>query len=273
MPDPQPNPDPGNPVVANPPAPIDWSTQIPQELAQEKLWEPLKGKPLGDVLKGYAEAQKFIGGSVRIPKEDAPPDEWAKFHGKLGTPEKPEGYKFNRPALGEGVAWDEAFEKRFLTEAHGMGLNNKQVQKLMDLQAGYVEEQLKGLAEKRNGTVESLKKEWGGDFERRLTLAGRAKNVLQEKAGLTEEEANAFFDGTGAGDHPVMLKIFHQLGEIFAEDGWIKGETSANVAQTIRQKINSIRNDPNDAFNKKDDSRHQERVDYVSKLYERLYPK
>jgi hypothetical protein len=239
-------------------------------MAQEKYWEPLKGKSLTDVLKGYGEAQKFIGGSVRIPKEDAPAEEWAKFYSKIGTPEKPEGYKFNRPALGEGAAWDEAFEKRFLTEAHAMGLNSKQVQKLMDLQAGLVEGQLKELAAKRNGTIDSLKKEWGTDFERRLNLAGRAKNILQQKAGISDQDANAYFDGQGAGDHPVILKIFHQLGEIFAEDGWIKGELPESGKKIALQKIEEIKKDPKHAY-WNDGPGHKEAIEEWGRLHKIAY--
>lgn len=274
MPDPTPDPKQGNAGEGNQPAraAVEWSQHIPKELATEKLWEPLKDKPLGDVLKGYAEAQKFIGGSVRLPKEDAPPEEWAKFHQKLGTPEKPDGYQFKRPALGEGAAWDKDFETRFLTEAHSMGLNSKQVQKLMDLQAGLVEQQLQGLAAKRQETVTALKKEWGGDFERKMGLAGRAKAKLQEMARLSEEDAAAFFDGSGAGDHPVLLKIFHQLGEIFAEDGWIKGETGAAMVQNIQTQIDTIRKNPEDPYNLKGHPEHDKRVDFVNKLYERMYP-
>jgi len=247
MPDPQPNPNPGNPGGGNPPAEpsaVDWKAHIPADMATEKFWEPLKDKPLGDVLKGYGEAQRKFGTAVWVPKEDAPPETWAKFYQKLGTPEAPDKYQFTRPALGEGAAWDKEFENKFLSEAHAMGLNSKQVQKLMDLQAGLVETQLRGLAEKRNGTVEALKKEWGGDFERRMTLAGRAKNLIQEKTGLTKEEADQFFDGTGAGDHPVILKIFNWLGEMFAEDGWIKGEGTATARDAAKAKIDQITKDP-----------------------------
>jgi hypothetical protein len=248
----------------------DWRSGLAEDIKAEKSLESFKD--IGSLAKSYVESQKMIGGSVRIPKEDAPPEEWAKFHAKLGVPESPDKYEFKRPALGEGAAWDANFEKNFLTQAHAMGLNSKQVQKLMDLQAGFVEEQLRGLATKRQETVAALKKEWGEDFNRRLELAGRAKAKLQELAKITEEEANDYFDGTGAGDHPVILKIFHQLGEIFAEDGWIKGETGATMLQNVQEQINSIRNDPQDPYNIKDHPKHDERVVFVNKLYDRLYP-
>ena len=247
----------------------DFKAGLPDDLKSEKSLEAIKDIP--GLAKSYVEAQKMIGGSVRVPKDDAPPEEWAKFYAKTGTPAKPEEYKFTRPALGEGVAWDEPFEREFLAMAHGVGLNNKQVQALMDMQAKHVEGQLRVLAEKRKLTVSALKQDWGEDFERRMTLAGRAKNLLQEKAGIKPEEADAFFDGRGAGDDPVLLKIFHAIGEIFAEDGWIKGETAASQAQTIRQQIDSILKDANDAYNKKDDPKHDERVEFVSNLYKRLY--
>jgi hypothetical protein len=264
---PETDPNPGN---------QDWRGGLPEEIRGEKSLEVIKGKDwseAGPVLaKSYVEAQKMIGGSVRIPKEDAPPEEWQKFHQKLGTPEKPEGYQFNRPALGEGAAWDSAFEKKFLATAHGLGLNNKGVQKLMDLQAELVETQLKDIARKRQETVETLKKEWGGDYERKLSLAGRAKMLLQAKAGISEEEADAFFDGMGAGDHPVILKIFHQLGEIFAEDGWIRGdEVPASGVEAAKAKIKEINANPKHPY-WVDGPGHAEAVKEMEELHKIAYP-
>ena len=250
---------------------VEWDKHIPQEMAQEKYWEPLKGKPLGDVLKGYGEAQKKFGSAVWIPKEDAKPEEWQKFYQKLGTPEKPEGYQFKRPALGENAAWDGELEKEFLTLAHSTGMNSKQVQTLMDFQARMVEKQLQGLATQRDATKVALKKEWGADFERKLALAGRAKAFLQERAGIKDEEANAFFDGQGAGDNPVILKIFHQLGEIFAEDGWVKGDgIPGSGKQAALEKIAAIQGDKTHPF-WNDGPGHKEALKEWEQLHKQAY--
>ena len=50
--------DPGQ-GAAPAPAAINWTEHIPAEYKNEKLWESYKGKPLGDVLKSTAEAQKL----------------------------------------------------------------------------------------------------------------------------------------------------------------------------------------------------------------------
>src|SRR3990167_5333183 len=100
----------GTPAIPTPVAgvtEVDWSAHIPKELANEGVWTPLKGKPLGDVLKGYAEGQKMIGGSVRIPTDQAKTEEWDQFFTKLGRPAKPEDYKLTKPEkLPDGVQWD-----------------------------------------------------------------------------------------------------------------------------------------------------------------------
>jgi hypothetical protein len=46
---------------------------IPEELQDEKLWENIQDTPT--LLKNYAHAQKLQGQSVRIPGEDATPED------------------------------------------------------------------------------------------------------------------------------------------------------------------------------------------------------
>ena len=57
----------------------DWFASIPQEFQSEKSIQSFKGKPIGDVVKSFVEAQKLVGGSIRLPKPDAAAEERKKF--------------------------------------------------------------------------------------------------------------------------------------------------------------------------------------------------
>src|SRR3990172_1877842 len=83
-----------------------WQAAIPPDYAKDKAWEPLKSKGLPDVLKGYAEAQKLVSSSVRLPPANGTPADVAKWKAENGTklgglfpsaPAAPTDYKFDRP--------------------------------------------------------------------------------------------------------------------------------------------------------------------------------
>ncbi|MFO8028260.1 MAG: hypothetical protein R6U28_00190, partial [Cyclonatronaceae bacterium] len=88
-------------------------------------------KDLPDMAKQLIHAQKMIGGSVRIPQEDAPAETWNKFYAKLadvkgvvvnpgteegqaqfrkslGVPEKSDEYKLDLSFVPEDVEIQQA---------------------------------------------------------------------------------------------------------------------------------------------------------------------
>ncbi len=265
MPDPTPVSQ-GTPVepVANPVVPeaVDWTKHVPTEYAKEKVWEPLKGKPLGDVLKGYAEAQKYIGGSVRIPATDAKPEEWDKFYGKLGRPETPDKYAPVMPDLPEGFAWDEGQTKSFFEAAHKTGLTPQQAQALVDW---YAEDQKGVLKAGESAIAEAetaMKAEWKAAYPKNLGLAKAASNWL----GVTE-----VLDQTGLGNHPTILKAFAKLGKALAEDGVISGEVEGVPTNEVVQKqIAAIMNDRKHPYWNRNLAGHAEAVEEVTRLHQLL---
>ena len=237
-----------------------WSKAIPQELAAEKVWEPLKDKALPDVLKGYVEAQKMIGGSLRIPKDDAAPEEWAKFYSKLGRPETPDKYEYQPPALPEGM-WDKDQEKQAVALMHELGLNSKQVQRLMEFEGKRSNQFLQNQALQRKANVEAVKQEWGVDFPRRTKLASDGFLHVAKAAGI-DKEALEFIEKTGMGDHPVFLKLFHRVGEMLAEDGWIGGDVPG-FGNDAQAQINTILGDQKHPYW---DARHPEHAQAVAHM-------
>ena len=123
-----------DPVVetpGNPPEPTpvvsgagDWFESLPPDLKVEKSIQSFKGKGVADVAKSYVEAQKMIGGSIRLPKPDAKPEEREAFMAdlstKLGRPATAADYKkaVTLEALPDGTPWDEAAYDEFLGEMH-----------------------------------------------------------------------------------------------------------------------------------------------------------
>jgi len=272
MPDPNPNPQ-GNPVVSDPAVQgnpdtldaVDWSKHIPTDLSKEKVWEPLKGKPLGDVLKGYVEAQKYIGGSIKIPGKDAKPEEWDKFYGKLGRPEAADQYATVMPDLPEGFSWDDGQMKAFFEKAHKAGLTAAQVQPLLDW---YAEDQKGILKAGKDALAEAttaLKDEWKAAYPRNLGLAKAAVLAVGGK------ELMGLFDQTGMGNHPVILKAFAKLGRQFAEDGVISGEVEGvPTSEVVQKQISTILNDRKHPYWDRNLAGHDEAVEEMARLHQLL---
>lgn len=217
------------------PAPVEWTSHIPQDMAQEKFWEPIKGKPLADVLKGYGEAQKMIGGSIRLPSDKDKPDERAKklndIYGKLGRPESPDKYAIKPPPLPDGMGLKDDHVKAFLTKAHAANMTPEQVQASIDFYAEYVQGGMKALGEQRQAGEAALKEEWGPNFQHNVSLAHRGLATLAQKV-LGEEQGKALLDEldtSGFGNNPKLVKLFAALGGEMKEDGLISGDSEVSV--------------------------------------------
>lgn len=275
MTDPTPNPNPaeGNQSVVDPSAgagnleAVDWSKHIPTDLSKEKMWEPLKGKPLGDVLKGYAEGQKYIGGSVRIPGKDAKPEEWEKFYAKTGRPEAADKYGTAMPDLPEGYAWDTGQMESFFKTAHKAGLSTSQAQVLVDWYAADQRGVLKAGGEALAVAETALKDEWKAAYPKNL---GLAKAAAREIGG---KELIDLLDQTGLGNHPVILKAFAKLGRSYAEDGLISGEFEGVPTNAeVQKQISVILNDRKHPYFTANMPGHTEAVEEMARLHQLVNP-
>lgn len=214
---------------------VDWSTHIPKELAGEKVWEPLKGKPLGDVLKGYHEAQKMIGSTIRVPKEDAKPEEWEAFYTKLGRPEKPEKYDLKAE---DGNRIDKTVLDAFRQIAHENGLTTKQAQAMLDTMNDIDGIKAREAEKTLANDLAALKEEWGGAFDRKIVLAQRA---VKEFAG---PDMVKMLNDSGLGNHPAMIRFMAAIGDYLAEDGTISGDVRGSGSkEDALAKIKAINND------------------------------
>ena len=173
-------------------APLDWSTHIPKELAQEKVWEQFKGKPIDEVLKQVVSLNKYNVGAIKLPDEKDPErgKKLGEIYGKLGRPADPTGYKAE-VALPDGVQLSEQHEQGFRQAAHAMGLSNAQYEGVMKFYANYLGEamqgQAQGVGQSKEEGEKALKDAWGVNYQKNLGLAQRglgqlAKDALGEEA-------------------------------------------------------------------------------------------
>lgn len=229
-----------------------------------------KFKSVPDLAKSYAESEKLLGRSIRIPDEKATPEERAAFNQKLGVPEKPEGYEFKRP---DGVPIDENLEASFRKFAHERGISKATAEGLYD----WFVEQAQGLIENAGAQSEKwqneLRNEWGYAFDRNVKLASHALGHLIAFAGDTPDENHPLIkllNETHLDDHPAMVRFFHKLAPKFGEDSLIEADTgpSETDIQSAKDEMSELKADRKGAYWNVNHPGHKEAVARVNRLYE-----
>jgi hypothetical protein len=229
-----------------------------------------KFKDQAAFVKSHAELESFQGSSVRIPKDDAKPEEWTTFFGKLGRPASPMEYKFERPALPEGMSMDPEIESFLLNSSFEAGLNGKQAQTIFQGAAKLaVAHEEKTRADRGKAQV-ALKAKWGMEYDRRIALAKSAINfhppdVIEAFNGLK------LADGTLLGNHPVVLELLYADGLAKQEAGWMVGEVDGiTTADAAKVEVEKLMKNP--AYFDKSKPDHAEIVAKVNKLQQLRFP-
>jgi hypothetical protein len=224
-------------VEVAPPTPdttVEWQAHIPKEYSTDKVWEPHRSKPLGDLLKTHAEQAKLLGRSVQLPPANAKPEDLAKWKaanlpkltGIVSTaPESPDAYKFDRPEAALDLGWDEEAEKHMRAVWHKAGMSNEQVAAVVN---GYAEWQGKRL-EKAEGyyqeTKTALETEWGADYGPRMGRAVRFMKETGEEFGIPE-----LMRVTGLGNNPQVIKWAAKMAQTSVEHGAMSSVAGEDVS-------------------------------------------
>lgn len=226
-----------------------------------RKWIETKGlKSVEDLAKTAFNQESLLGSSVRLPGQDAKPDEIDKFYSKLGRPEKPDGYEFKRPeGLPADLPYDETLAGEFKSWAHKEGLAPRQAQGMHDAfaswQAEKATEHMTALTQAVEDTADALVKEWGPQDSEGFKAKHEMANRALKKLGLVEsfEKSGIILQG-GALTDPQLAKAFSEIGErMFGEDS-IDGDSSVGGKNPFKDDTfnltdigNLTKNDPDQA--------------------------
>lgn len=196
--------------------------------------------------KSYVDAQQHIGGSIRVPSEDAGKEDWDKFNAKilsktttlipkpdlenednvaqllglLGMPKDADGYDFTGVNV-DDFKVPEGMVTNLQKMAHGAGMTNAQAKKfalatMMDQHAINT-----ASSEKLNIGRTELMKEWGLAFDQK---SKDAVSILK-KTGAPEELIKAAENGEVAAG---TLKWANALASAFGGEGTPFGDQGGN---------------------------------------------
>lgn len=211
--------------AAAPPAGAEW---LPEEYRADPVFKDIKDT--ASLAKSYKHAASMVGldkGAVlRLPDRDDAP-EWGEVWGRLGRPEKPDGYGLKAPHEALPAEMLTAFGER----AHAAGLSKRQAETVV----GFYGEQLAGIekaqaeaAEKATAEAQAaLKGEWGNAYEEKI---GEVRRLLEIAGGPDVVKA---VNEAGLGRSVPFLKAMVALaGQVREPDG-LKGGASGGMGRTM----------------------------------------
>jgi len=195
----------GSGATGNP----DWINSVPAEykpLVEAKGW-----KSPTDPLVGYANLEKLVGTKrLEAPQETWDDAKWGEFYRNIGAPETPDAYEFPEAAKIE----DEDFAKWSKDTAKELGLTPRQFAKLTERYTGYVGSRAEAMGKAESDAIAegdaALRKDWGGGYEQKVTVAKAAVKAMQDKLGLSEGFVDRVEKSLG---YAATIRLFATLGE------------------------------------------------------------
>ena len=218
-----------------------WANNLPEDSAAYK--DTLsKYKSVPDMAKALANANALIGKKLGVPNEKSSPEEVAAFRRSLGVPDSIEEYKFAPDALPEGMTWDDNNVKNYAEIAHKHNIPPSAMKALVTEHAKMEHFKMQGMQaqiEKQHvEAVNTLKKEWGGEFDKNIGLAKQAAKL----AGVNAN-SQGFAD-------PEVVRGFVRLSQMMSEDK-VGRSMSGSEFMTGQARAKDIMSNPDNSWHKR----------------------
>jgi hypothetical protein len=277
----------GNLEQASESGSVSFTDQLPEDLRSEPSLSDFKD--ITGLAKSYVSAQKMLGGSIRVPTEDASAEAKEEFYNKLqdvpgvvripedgdmsslytrlGRPETADQYKVD--VEGE---FDSESLGAFKNMAHELGLNNTQLNKVIEFDIMRTDAYREGMETYKSQATEVLQQAWGTDFENRMSGAKEALKSYSEKY---PEFVNELMNGDNPfGNNPIVIMALSELHGTMKESGVVSGSSGVKYglsAEDAQNQLDDIRSNPSHPYFNATDPSHDAAVAKVNKLYSVIY--
>lgn len=243
---------------------LDWKSTLPDDLKNDPTLSNFKD--IESLAKTVVHQQKQMGNRIPIPKDE---EGFKELYGKLGRPDEPTAYETKVP---DDMAdyFGEPQLNEFKNVAHKIGLNQSQVDALINYQTGAIQNQLENepamLAAQKDETETALKQDWGLDYNKNMKAAQRALQVYGDQEIMD-------LMNTSAGNHPAVVKLFARLGAEVTEDMTQNTQNNTLAANKLdaQDEINSVYNNSNHAYFDQKNPEHKVAVERMRQLMEKVH--
>ena len=246
-----------------------------ESLADFATWKEKAPAPLVKfITDNMTAARAKTEGMVRVPGENATPEEMQAFYAALGVPEKPEDYGIGKPEqLPDGVMWDDNLNASFMKAAKELGLTKAQAQGLAKFQVDHIASSVAANREAMQQVLAQekaeLDKTFGADLDKVVTSVKAAVTTNPKLAALGIP-AEAFDPTHNDFWGPSALKLVNALVAMTGEHSLHRGSGGGGAGSTITvaeaQKIMGDKSHPLHAKYKSGDAE-------VAKMIKQAYEK
>ena len=207
----------------------DWRTQLPADLQEAPQLKDVKD--VGALAKQFVDQQRYLGNSIRIPGEDASPEQrqdfLAKLHkhadGKLvpmPNPEDPEAMAafwgsvgvpsdHNNYTIDDSVDFDADRLDTWKKEAKKYGLTQKAFRQFVNDQLVVQKEQAEKGRQLQNQDMQELQTDWGQATQARLNDIQKFAQVMDLPKNFQEALAD---NQVGSQWLKPLWRIIEQFG-------------------------------------------------------------
>jgi len=233
-----------------------WFEALPEGLKANPTLQNFKSKDVAAVAESLVNAEKLIGGSLRLPTDKDTPEERAakmeKVFTQLGRPAKPDGYVIQQPSADTGVPWNAQQAESFKSVAHKIGLTQAQAQALVEFD---VQRALAAQVDTADAYRTCLEQLEHGDG----TLSGWGA-ATKTMLGLSRRTAATYFDpdtlrqieATGLANNPKFVRALASMGKELMEEGLIvggrDGMTDDGGISGMQAELESLEKDSKSAY-------------------------
>lgn len=209
-------------------ATADWRTQLAGgDEKRLKALERFSDPAAYD--KAFRDTQAALrdSGRIKLPGEDATPEEMAEFNKTLGVPESPDGYEISvEPPEGLEVGEaDKAVLQGVVAKLHGMGgmaATPQMANFAHEVYYGMMEEQASQMAAQaavaKQATETNLKNDWGPEYKINMGYANSAIQSYFNVENAQEVLDWVGADGTKLGDNEAFVRAMTSAGRATSED-------------------------------------------------------
>lgn len=253
----------------------DFRASLPAEYQQHPSLNDIKD--LGSLVKSYVNAQSMIGADkLVLPRPDAGPQEWEAVYNRLGRPSDAAKYDLSKTQIPQNFPFDPAFTDKAKALFHKVGLSQTQAATMWDemikAEVGNYSMFTEERAKAREKAIETLKGEWGADFNKNQALAEQAKYAFGG------DELKNWLAETGLADDPMLTKLFAKVGQAMAEDPIFKQSTMqsgfAPTADVAKSEIAALQGNTEfmKQYTDRDHPQHAQAKARMDNLWKKAFP-
>ncbi len=210
-----------------------------------------------ETAKAHQEAQAYIGVPkeqlLKLPKEDAPPEEWDAVYERFGYSKNADDYKLEGLKYSDGTDVDDGFKDFVRQQASELHLSPAATAKLAE---AVIKHNESGTAARTadetaaaTKSLEQLRQSWGPNYEANKVIADNAYAAMMKSAGFSQEQMTAAIQKLGetagrAEAMQMLLAVGQQLGEDkFVGGGGPSGGLTPRTAEGAKARIEELKKD------------------------------